>query len=102
MADWRLWLRISFALNLATGISPAPLVPVLGTLSALLKCKLNEDTLCTEFAPCECTLRLARLMHVIQLVHYLGTGSSECEFYLEHFVVQLYLYMLFVFCVFIH
>ena len=67
MADWRLRLRlrlrlrISFALNLATGISPAPLVPVLGTLSALLKCKLKEDTICTEFAPCERTLRLARV-----------------------------------------
>ena len=37
MADWRLCLRlrlrISFALNLATGISPAPVVPVLGTVS---------------------------------------------------------------------
>ena len=33
------------------------------TLSALLKCKLNEDTICTEFAPCGCerTLRLARV-----------------------------------------
>ena len=59
MADWWLRLRISFALNLATGISPAPLVPVLGTLSALLKCKLNEDTICTEFTPCERTLWLA-------------------------------------------
>ena len=37
MAHWRLCLRlrlrISFALNLATRISPAPLVPVLGTVS---------------------------------------------------------------------
>ena len=39
MADWRLRLRlrlrlrISFALNLATGISPALLVPVLGAVS---------------------------------------------------------------------
>ena len=31
------------------------------TLSALLKCKLNEDTICTEFAPCERTLRLAHV-----------------------------------------
>ena len=33
------------------------------TLSALLKCKLNEDTICTEFTPCGCerTLRLARV-----------------------------------------
>ena len=61
VADWRLRLRISFALNLATGISLAPLGPACGTLSALLKCKLNEDTICTEFAPCERTLRLARV-----------------------------------------
>ena len=60
MADWWLRLRISFTLNLATGISPAPLVLVLGTLSALLKCMLNEDNICTEFVPCERTLRLAR------------------------------------------
>ena len=31
------------------------------TLSALLKCKLNKDTVCTKFAQCECTVRLARV-----------------------------------------
>ena len=70
MADWRLrlWHRISFALTLATGISPAPLVPVLGSSLIVSALWLARVATCA-----------------------LARHRSECEFYLEHFVVQLYL-----------
>ena len=68
VAGWRLRLRlrlrISFAVCLELGhwnFTGRTLIPVCDTLSALLKCKLNEDTICTEFAPYERTLRLARV-----------------------------------------
>ena len=67
------------------------------TLSALLKCKLNEDTICTEFAPCECGWRVSRARHTTCA---LARHRSECEFYLEHFVVSICCMYIYVICTF--
>ena len=78
------------------------------TLSALLKCKLNDDTICSLPVSAHCGWRVSRARHpTCALARH--SHRSECEFYLEHFIVQLYLYvvcillysciyMLFVFC----
>ena len=99
MADWRLRLRISFAFYLASGISPAPLVPVLGTVSTSEVQIEREHYYVPSSLPvsAHCGWRVSRARHTACA---LARHRSECEFYLEHFVVQLYLYVVCILCIY--
>ena len=69
------------------------------TLSALLNCKLNDDTICSLPVSAHCGWRVSRTRHTTCAIAR-HSHRSECEFYLEHFIVQLYLSVVCILCVF--